>query len=161
MILDDWLKPFSKTKTSKYSFISSEYYFFYRAYDSSVTPPKLLDVINGQFYGYEKTPQENLSMEKGLAVNDTAMSIYRKYILPLKTSTAEADKQKLKQLKQVFGNYNNLQKFLILNPEENGQFGTTNLRDFYANYGDIAVEARRIYLERTLFWMKKTNELLR
>jgi len=160
MSLDDWLKPFSNTKTSKYSFISWEYYFFYLSYDNSVSPPKL-DIISGQFYGYEKTPQDNLYVEKGLAVNDTAMAIYRKYILPLRTSTTDNDKEKYKKLKQVFGNYNNLQSFLTQEPEKNGQFGATSLRDLYVNYGDIAVEARRIYLERTLFWMKKTEELLK
>jgi len=161
MILDDWLKPFSSSKTSKYSFISSEYYFFYRAYDNSSNPPTLLDVINGQFYLYGKNLQDSLTVEQGLAINDTAMSIYRKYILPLKTSKTEADKEKLKKLKLVFGNFNNLQNFLGLKSETNGQIGTTTYRDFYADHGDVAVEAGRIYAERILFWTKKTNELLK
>lgn len=161
MTLDEWLKPFSNSKTSKYSFISSEYYFFYQAYDIPLNPLKLLDVISGQFYTYGKTPQDLVSVEKGLAINDTAMSIYRKYILPLKTSNSENDKEKLKQLKQVFGNFNNLEILLTHTTKTSGQFGNTNFREFYTNHGEIATEAGRIYLERTLFWTKKVNELLK
>lgn len=156
MQLDNWLKSVGNSNKGGYSFISSEYYFFYRQYDSQ---NNLLKVINGQFYTYGETPKQNLTLEKGLALNDVAMTIYKNYIFPLKNSTKEADIEKLKQLKYIFGSYDNLQSFLA--QDQNFKLEPGRMRNFYTNYDDITAEAGKVYLERTLFWVKKVNELLK
>lgn len=153
MLLEDWFKPIGNSKISEYSFLNSEFYFFNRNRNANGN----FTNINGYFYRFEGLAKDNLLVEKGLAVNDTAMTIYRKYLLPLKKSNKEIDNQNFNELKKIFGNYSTLEKFLLTNTDR--QF-YNEYAHIYTKYNEISDEAVKTYLTRLIFWTKKTNELL-
>ena len=102
--------------------------------------------------------KDNLMMEKGLAVNDMALAIYRKYLKPLIENPIPEDEVKLTDLKEIFGNSTALD--LLFSQNMSGYTDNTSHRYVISNYTDIFQEAKVIFNERLVFWTKFSNDLL-
>lgn len=153
VLLADWFKLIGNSKSSKYTFLTSDIYFF------NTLPGE--NVLSGYFYNFGGFGEGNLTLEMGLALNDVAMAVYKKHIVPINNSSTTSDKSKVKILKTVFGNSTTIHKILTENSSgNNGDNPDTTHRSLLTNYPEIITEARTLFQERIMFWMKKTNKLL-
>ncbi|HRH59565.1 MAG TPA: protein-glutamine glutaminase family protein, partial [Chitinophagaceae bacterium] len=139
LLLNEWFALIGNSSVSKYSFLLPDKYFFYCCYASNNT---LTTIFDGNFFNYENAMKDDLTMEKGLAVNDMAMRIFHKYIQPLTVSENEADATKLKDLKEIFGNTTSLD--MIFSQNISGYSLNTKLRYVMTHYSAIMDEARNI-----------------
>jgi hypothetical protein len=155
LLLKEWFAAIGNSNLSKYSFLLPDKYFFYCCYNSSNT---LSTIFDGTFSNFENNIKDDLTMEKGLAINDIAVKIFHKHIEPLKSSGEESDKAKLQDLKDIFGNTSALD--LLFSQNISGTTGNTTHRYVISNYGDIINEARILFNERLTYWTKITNTLL-
>jgi len=155
LLLDEWFACIGNSDVSKYSFLLPDKYFFYCCYTSN---NMLTTLFDGTFFDYENPVKDDLTMEKGLAINDMAIIIFHKYIQPLASSENETDKIKLEDLKAVFGNTTALD--LLFSQNISGHAGNTTHRYVITHYRDIMNEARAIFSERLIYWTSVTNELL-
>lgn len=152
MLLTEWFKAIGNSSSSKYTFLNSDKYFFNTQLNSSV--------ISGFFYNFEGYGRDNLTLEKGLSLNDVAMSVFKKHITPFNNSSDAAVLTKTKALKTVFGNATTIEKVISENSSgNNGAFEYTTHRYLFTNYPEIIMEARKLYQERISFWTSKTNKL--
>ncbi len=155
LLLADWLGSIGNSDNSKYTFLAPEKYFFNCKYNNF---SQLTNVFDGSFFEFINPAKDNLVLEKGLAVNDMAMLIYKKHILPLMNAWLMKDEAKLQDLKDIFGNATALD--LLFAQNLSGNTDNTSYRYVLAQYGSIMKEAKQIFHERLLFWTKFTNELL-
>lgn len=153
--LHDWFKTMQNSDVSKYTFLNPDRYFFNAQYDQS---GNLTSVINGYFYEYDQSSKDDLIMEKGLAVNDMAMYMYKKYMKPLMGSTNQDDQQKLNELKAIFGNATALDYLFSQNTSAKTKI--TTQRYAVSNYPDLIKEARGVFNERLVYWTSLTNKLI-
>ncbi len=155
ILMDTWFNSIGNSETGQYSFYKPEKYFF----NCLVTSDnKITNVFDGSFVEYINPDKDNLVMEKGLAINDTAMAIYRKYIKPLMDKGAEENNTELEDLKAIFGNATAMD--MLLSQNISGYTNNTTHRYAITRYGDILLEAKKIFNERLVFWTKCVNELL-
>lgn len=155
LLLDDWFARIGNSDVSKYSFLLPDKYFFYCCYNSTNT---ITPIFDGTFFNYENPLKDDLTMEKGLAVNDMAMHVFHKYIKPLAASEDEADKTKLEDLKEIFGNTTSLD--MLFSQNISGYSGNTKLRYVITHYSNIMSEAKNILTERLAYWTSVTNAFL-
>jgi hypothetical protein len=155
LLLKEWFAAIGNSDQSKYSFLLPDKYFFYCCYNSSNT---LSTIFDGTFSNFENNIKDDLTMEKGLSINDIAIKIFHKYIEPLKLSAEESDKVRLQDLKDIFGNTSALD--LLFSQNISGTTGNTTHRYVISNYSDIINEARTLFNERLTYWTKITNTLL-
>ena len=155
LFLPQWFAAIGNSDISKYSFLTPDKYFFYCCYTSN---NMLTTIFDGSFFNYENPVKDNLAMEKGLAVNDIAMHIFHKYLEPLMTSAKEADKTRLADLKDIFGNTTALD--LLFAQNISGYTPTTTHRYVITHYSDLVNEARALFNERLIYWTQVTNTLL-
>jgi hypothetical protein len=155
VLLDKWFSSIGNSSISKYSFLLPDKYFFYCCYTSS---NMLTTLFDGTFFDYENPVKDDLTMEKGLAINDMAIKIFHKHIWPLIPSENEADKIKLEDLKAIFGNTTALD--LLFSQNISGYTDNTIHRYVITYYSDIINEARAIFNERLTYWTNVTNALL-
>jgi hypothetical protein len=155
LLLEDWLKAIGNSNISKYTFLAPEKYFFNCKYNDN---SQLTNVFDGTFFEYINPAKDNLVIEKGLAVNDMTMTIYKKHIKPLMTAWVFKDNDKLQDLKDIFGNATALD--LLFAQNLSGNTDNTFYRYVLTHHGDIMKEAKQIFHERLLFWTKFTNELI-
>jgi hypothetical protein len=155
ILLVTWLESIGNSEVSKYSFLSPKKYFFYCCYNSNniITP-----IFDGTFFDYEPAVKENLTMEKGLAMNDLAIAIFHKYIKPLKHTEIEAEQLMLHDLKSIFGNTTALD--LLFSQNTSGTTDNTTHRYVMTHYSTIMQEARILFSERLAYWTNFTNTLL-
>ncbi len=155
LLLPQWFAAIGNSDISKYSFLTPDKYFFYCCYTSNnlLTP-----VFDGTFFNYENPVKDNLAMEKGLAVNDIAIHIFHKYLQPLMASADEADKSRLADLKDIFGNTTALDMLFAQNLS--GYTPNTTHRYILTYHSDIINEARALFNERLAYWTGVTNTLL-
>jgi hypothetical protein len=154
LLLGAWFKSIGNSSAGQYSFYSHKKYFFncLRTKNNQVT-----SVFDGSFTSYDNPDKDSLIMEKGLAVNDTAMAIYNKYLKPLIDYGTE-DRATLEDLKVIFGNSTALD--MLLSQNISGNTFNTSHRYVVSRYGDILLDAKRIFNERIIFWTKYVNALL-
>ncbi len=155
ILLNNWFTAIGNSDVSKYSFLLPDKYFFYCCYNSSNV---LTTIFDGTFFNFENPVKDDLTMEKGLAINDMAIKIFHKYIQPLFLSDHEADKIKLADLKEIFGNTTALD--LLFSQNISGYSDNTMHRYVITNYSDVVKEAKAIFNERLTYWTKVTNALL-
>lgn len=155
ILLSDWFKAIQNSDVSKYTFLNADRYFFNAQYDQS---GNLTTVINGYFYEYDQSSKDDLIMEKGLAVNDMAMFMYKKYIKPLMSSTSQEDQNKVNDLKAIFGNATALDFLFCQNTSAKTKI--TTQRYVISNYPELVKEARVIFNERLIYWTNLTNKLI-
>lgn len=153
--LDDWFACIGNSGVSNYTFLLPDKYFFYCCYNSNNT---LTTIFDGTFFNYENPLKDDLTMEKGLAVNDMAMQIFHKYIKPLAAADNDTDKIKLEDLKEIFGNTTSLD--MLFSQNISGYSYNTKLRYVMTHYSDIMNEAKNILTERLAYWTSITNALL-
>lgn len=155
ILLENWFAAIGNSDVSKYSFLLPDKYFFYCCYTSSNTLTTLFD---GTFFNYENPVKDDLTMEKGLAINDMAIRIFHKYIQPLASSGMDADKLKLEDLKGIFGNTTALD--MLFSQNISGSTPNTSHRYLMTYYSDIMNEARSVFNDRLAYWTSVTNSLL-
>lgn len=154
--LSNWMRSIGNSNISKYTFLKSEFYFFnVQCCDAN---NNLLSVINGYFYDFSNPAKDNLTMEKGLAINDMAIIIYNKYIKQLSQSKLPADIIKLNDLKAIFGNATALD--FLFSQNISGKTDKTTNRYVTTNYGDIMIEAKTIFNNRLRYWANVSTKLL-
>lgn len=153
--LSDWLKSIQNSDVSKYTFLNSDRYFFKAQYDQG---GNLTTVINGNFYEYDQASKDDLLLEKGLAVNDMAMYMYKKYMKPLMDSTSQTDQDKLNDLKEIFGNAAVLD--CLFSQNTSAKTKTTTQRYAISHYPDLIKEARDFFNDRLIYWTGLTNKLI-
>jgi hypothetical protein len=153
--LSKWLQAIGNSQISKYTFLNADRYFFNVKFDAN---GNTTTVINGFFYDFSNPAKDNLTMEKGLAINDMAIIIFNKYIKPLSQSTAGPDVEKLKDLKAIFGNASALD--YLFSQNISGKTDKTTHRYAMINYGDIMLDAKQIFNKRMQYWTTVTTILL-
>ena len=155
ILLTKWFELMGNSGISKYTFSSAESYFFNCKFN---TDNELTNIFDGTFFDFMNPVKDNLMMEKGLAVNDMALTIYRKYLKPLIENPTPEDEIKLIDLKEIFGNSTALD--LLFSQNMSGYTDNTSHRYVISNYTDIFQEAKVIFNERLVFWTKFSNDLL-
>ncbi len=157
--ISDWLAEIRNTKDSKYTFLNPDWYFFLT--DNSGK------VITGEFYKFAIDNKwcadnyRNLTLEKGLAINDLAIYILNKYLNTLRNSNVQADKDKLASLRKAFGNVDVLTEFF---GKLNSYCGSTvadniSLKQFWQDHEVLMSDAVTYYLIRLNYWTTKVQKL--
>ena len=155
ILLRDWFKSIQNSDISKYTFLNADRYFFNAQNDQN---GNLTTVINGYFYEYDQSSKDDLIMEKGLAVNDMAMFMYKKYLKPLMASTLQKDQDKLNDLKAIFGNASALDFLFCQNTSAKTKI--TTQRYVISHYPDLMKEAKGVFNERLVYWTNLSNKLI-
>ncbi len=150
-----WFNSIGNSGVCKYSFHSPQKYFFNCLYNKN---SELTTIFDGSFFEYANPDKDNLIMEKGLAVNDTAMAVYHKYIRPLALAADEKDALKLSGLKAIFGNAFALD--MLFSQNSSGFEYNTTHRYVITYYSDIILDAKAIFNQQLVFWTKYVNALL-
>lgn len=155
ILMDSWFKNIGNSGTGQYSFYHPHRYFFnsLRTKDGNDTP-----IFDGSFLEYTNPDKDDLILEKGLAVNDAAMAIYRKHIKPLMEAAKEEDKPRLEDLKAIFGNATALD--MLLSQNVSAYTDNTTHRYAITHYSNIMQEAKSIFNERLVHWAIFVNGLL-
>jgi hypothetical protein len=153
LTLNEWFMNINNSNMSKYTFVLPDKYFFNCSYiDNSLT-----SVFDGSFFDFDELVKDDLTMEKGLALNDMSITIYHKYIQPLQKHFNTNEIQKLEDLTAIFGNATAVD--LLFSQNRSGNTINTMHRYVLTNYGDIIEEARNLFYERLVYWTNYTNEL--
>jgi len=153
LLISAWFNSIGNSSTGRYSFYSADKYFFNSLYtkDKGIT-----NVFDGTFINYVQPDTDDLTIEKGLAINDTAMHIYHNYIAPINTPANTSEK--LEDLKSIFANSTALD--LLLSQNISGSTPNTTHRYVVTNYSDILLEAKKVFYERLVYWAKYVNGLM-
>lgn len=153
MIIGKWFAGIGNSKAGRYSFYHADKYFFNSLYtkDNGVT-----NVFDGTFTGYVQPDTDDLTIEKGLAINDAAMHVYHTYIAPLNTPGNTS--RELEDLKAIFANSTALD--LLLSQNISGSTPNTTHRYVITNYGNILLDAKKVFYERLVYWANYMNELI-
>jgi hypothetical protein len=153
--VDEWFGKIGNSHAGKYTFLTPDKYFYFCYYTSDNRPTTLFE---GTFFTYDNPVKDDLTMEKGLAINDMAILIFNKYIKPLELSENENDHVKMQGLKEIFGNATALDYLFSLNVS--GQTPNTSHRYFINHFSEICEEAKALFNQRLIYWTGITNQLL-
>jgi hypothetical protein len=154
VLLKNWLGKIGNSHEGKYTFLYPEKYFFNCKYNDY---SQLTNVFDGTFFEFINPAKDNLVMEKGLAVNDMAMTIYKKHIK--KKVDQKDDDLELQDLKDIFGNATALD--LLFAQNLSGNTDNTSYRYVLGKYPEIIKEAKVVFHERLLYWTAFVNNLLK
>jgi hypothetical protein len=149
--IKEWFEKIGNSHISKYTFINPNQYFFYVKQEAD--NKNLSTVINGCFYEYDGYTKDNFTIEKGLALNDIAMMVYKKHIKPLQKESIQSDK--LKALKWIIGNT----KILDLIFAKEKPISHRKILAAIDINKDIIEETKVTFEERLLFWKKEIEKL--
>ena len=157
ILLWDWLHKIENSRVGKYSILDSKWYFFLTQNN----------IITGEFYKFEIDNRycgdnfRNLSMEKGLAINDLAIYALKKYITPLNNSVDPEDRNKLKELKNLFGNGDALTSIFGSEISYCGATVSDNLsyRYYFETYSDLMTDINNYYIDRLNYWVGRSKYL--
>jgi len=153
--LNTWFNAIGNSTVCRYSFHQPVDYFFNRLCNKS---GELTGIFDGSFFPYDEADRNNLTLEKGLAVNDTAMFVYRKYILPMMKGNNANDAPMLEDLKSIFGDASTLDMLFAQNVS--GNTSNTSHRYVLSLYTDIMLDAKAIFNTRLAYWVKYVSALL-
>jgi hypothetical protein len=149
----EWLDAIGNSNISKYTYLKSDYYFFYTQDNGAST------VINGFFYKYEKTSFctdviTDVTLEKGLAENDMVIYILNKYL-------KSASNEQFSIFKKYFGNVTTLQNKYMSKLGVCGQTVQDNVafRTIIEKYPDLLSDSMKYYYERLIYWTETVNKL--
>lgn len=155
IFLDGWFNSIGNSGIGRYSFYFADKYFFNTLHTKSNA---VTNVFDGTFIDYTAEDKNNLTIEKGLAINDTAMHVYHHYLVPL-VNNPQADQQTLQELKDIFSNATALD--LLISQNISGATDETTYRYVITRYSDILLAAKTMFYQRLLHWTKYVNELLK
>ncbi len=153
--LEGWLDSIGNSVLSKYTFLMPENYFFNCKKDER---GHLTNLFDGTFSIFDDLIKSDLLLEKGLAINDMAIAISKKYIEPFGELESAKEKKKQEDLKAIFGDATVLD--LLFSQNLSGYTEQTRYRYMLTHYGEIMTEAKQLFYERLLHWTKFTNELI-
>lgn len=164
LMLAAWLRRISNSAVSKYTFLEPEWYFFLTRISSVQNDNSK---ITGEFYKFEADPRgwinnySNLTLEKGLAINDLAMYVNKKYIIPLRSSGAQSDVAKLSDFKKAFGNVDALTALFGSQTSYMGNLVSDNiyLRILQEKYPEFMLDAMKYYIDRVAYWTTEVVKL--
>lgn len=148
--LNNWFAGIGNSNISNYTFTSPGSYFFNCVYNNN----QLTTIFDGSFYNYEDEDKNDLTLEKGLALNDVAIAIFEKFIQPAATNNT----QRIYDLKEIFGNATAMD--LLFAQNISGQTPQTKLRYALGSYPNVMREAQQLFDERVVYWMGVTNKLM-
>lgn len=152
--LEKWLLAIGNSAVSHLEFTPiSNYFFNCKFNDQNI----LTNIFDGTYFDYSNPAKDNLALEKGLAANDTAMHVYKKYIKPLDNLNKIKD-HRLQDLKDIFGNASALDLLIA----QNISAGTdnTSYRYVVTHYGEIFYDAKAYFHKRLSYWTLYTNQIL-
>ena len=152
--LTDFFFSIGNSNISKYTFLLPDKYFFNTSTIDNI-PTNLFD---GSFIDFDDCAKNDLTMEKGLASNNTSMEMYYKYVQPLLKDDIENGSQKLNDLKAIFGNATAAD--LLIAQNISGYLPNTTHRYATTHYPEIMQEARAIFYKRLSYWTAFTNSLI-
>lgn len=154
VFLDGWFNSIGNSCIGRYSFYFADKYFFNTLYtkNNAVT-----NVFDGTFTDYTAEDKNNLTIEKGLAINDTAMYVYHTRLTPM-MNNPQANQQTLQQLKDIFGNATALD--LLISQNISGATAETTYRHVITLYSDILLDAKTMFYKRLAHWTSYINELI-
>ncbi len=155
MLFREWLKRMQNSDVSKYTFLNPDRYFFNLQTDQLGNPT---NVISGYFYEYDQDAKDNLVLEKGLAINDMAIYVYKKFMKPLMCSDKLGNLDKLNDLKAIFGNATALDYLFSQNTSARSKVATQ--RYAISQYPEIMKDARDVFNDRLIYWTQLTNKLI-
>lgn len=156
ILVREWFDKIRNSNKSKYTFLKDSKYFF----NVQCCNPdgSLKRIINGYFYDFSGFAKNNLTLEKGLALNDVAIYVFEKYIKDKENDSIT------KGLKTIFGNATTLDYFLT-NASICATFGCKTPykplmteRELIKTYGDTLIDARTYYYNRILYWTLITEK---
>jgi hypothetical protein len=157
LLLQDWFNALNNCQTGNYCFVLPDKYFFNSSYHTGDNF-ELTTLFDGSFFNYENPAKDNLAVEKGMAIQDMVKTIYHAHILPLMSSSNDADKTKLQDLKDVFGNATALD--LLFSQNISGYSSNTTMRYVLTHHDEIIEEAKRLFNNRLFYWTGVVNGLL-
>ena len=152
--IDAWLRAITNSASGSFTYTSSNTYFFNCYPGNNGT---LSTIFDGTFYEYDKENQQNLVLEKGIAICSTAMYIFRNHIQPIQT--ASKNKKKIGDLKAIFGNATAIDCVVAQNASANTP--NTVARYVITHHAAILNEAKTFFNERLVHWVNFTNHLLK
>ena len=141
----DWLSLINNSKQSKYCFLDGKYYQFNTKENGAS------NVINGYLYPYEGGAYDNLWVEKMMALNETAYTMYLKYV-----KNKDNSSQKVKDIKAVIGNSATLKEVLEY---KDGLPAASKIRYITTNYPDFASDMWALYSKSFSAWAKRMKTL--
>jgi len=154
IFLDGWFNSIGNSEIGRYGFYFNDKYFFNSLYTKSNS---ITNVFDGTFTYYTPEDKNDLVIEKGLAINDTAMHVYHTYLKAMIDSPA-TNVQALKELKNIFGNSTALD--LLISQNISGSTPETTYRYVITHYSDILLDAKAVFYKRLVHWTKYVNELM-
>lgn len=152
--LNDWLAAIGNSGIGMYTFLYKEKYFFNCKYNEFA---QLTNIFDGTFFEFENPAKDNLVLEKGLAVNDTAMAIYKNYISNKIKSVGDIVEYNA-ELSEIFGNATVLD--LLFAQNLSGNTENTSYRYILYHYENIMQEALLVFHKRLIFWTRFTSNLI-
>jgi hypothetical protein len=152
--VDAWFGAITNSGSGSFTYTTSETYFFNCYF---MNEGGLSTVFDGTFYGYDKEDQQNLVLEKGIAICSTAMYIFRNHIQD--SQAAKKNKKSLDDLKDIFGNATAIDYVIAQNASANTP--NTVARYVITHYPAILNEAKTFFNERLVHWVNLTNQLLK
>jgi Glutaminase len=154
--LELWLDCIGNSRLGEYTFTTPEKYFFNCKYNEYM---QLTNIFDGTFSEFVNPAKDNLILEKGLSINDTAMMVFRKYIKPIMDNPSKKNLHKLNDLKEIFGDAMVLD--LLFCQSTSGYTDSTTYRYLVSEYPEISKEAFKYFHKRLIFWTLKTTKLLK
>ena len=151
VFLSTWFYAIGNSEVSKYTFMLPDKYFFNCVYNNT---NELTTIFDGSFYNYEEDDKNDLTLEKGLALNDVAIAVFNKHI----KLHASASTKQIYDLKEIFGNATAMDFLFAQNLS--GKTDETKLRYVLTNYTHIFTEARDLFSKRVVYWTSITNALI-
>lgn len=146
--LAEWL---SRLNSTNYQWVieDPENFLFY-SMPSAKKPGKSL--FNGNFYPLENTCLENKWFEKGLAANETALTMYEEVIKPAIRNNA--DTSLINDYKQLIGSINNFECVF-----RDRSFNKKMTQEFQEKYQDLIHYYRGVFEDNIEKWSKLIEEL--
>jgi hypothetical protein len=155
--LQEWFNALDNCQIGNYCFVLPDKYFFNSSYHTGDNF-ELTTLFDGSFFNYENPAKDNLAVEKGMAIQDMVKTIYHAHILPLMSSINDADKKKLHDLKDIFGNATALD--LLFSQNISGYSDNTTMRYVLTHHDAIIEEAKSLFNQRLFYWTKIVNGIL-
>lgn len=146
--LDEWL---SRLNSGNYKWIieDPEYFLFY---SSPSLKKRNKNLFNGSFYPIENTCLENKWFEKGLAANETALTMYEEVIK--RAIKNNADYETIQDYKYLIGSINNFECVF-----RDKSFNKKMTIEFQEKYRDLIHYYRGVFEDNIEKWEKLIIQL--
>lgn len=141
----EWLNAIGNHEVAKYTFLDSRFYQF------NLTNTGL---VNGYFYPYEGGAFDDKWLEKTLAMNDVAITLYNKYIVNAEANKVSATKKAL--VKTLLGNSATF--YAILNRND-GLPAYSKLNTLIKSNPALIKEIWTLHDTRFSYWLLRVTNL--